>query len=115
MVLVLNREGNVKKSEFALLAVMLVVFTLILTSLSGCALFQSPQAAFVTGVDAGLNTSGLLDEYDKYVEADGALKGDSKKIRHETAIKLRKLILDAQGMSKPAPAPAPAPAPMPPK
>lgn len=98
-----------------LLPMLMIVCVLVaLLSLSGCALFESPNTAFVTGVDAGLNGSGLLDEYDKYIDADPNLKSDSKKIRHQTAAQLRKLIADAQGKkSAPAPTPPP-PAPTPP-
>jgi hypothetical protein len=47
-------------------------------------------------VDAGLNGSGLLDEYDAYIEADPRIKPETKKIRHDTAAGLRKLVKDAQ-------------------
>lgn len=73
------------------------VATLLCSGAMGCALFHKPDAAFVAGVDAGLNQSKLLDEYEKYVDADPNLKDpDSKKIRHKTAADLRKLISDAQ-------------------
>lgn len=73
-----------------------VVIAGLCPAIMGCVLFESPNKAFVTGVDAGLNSSGLLDEYDKYIDADPKLKDDSKKIRHETATKLRKLVEDAK-------------------
>lgn len=63
---------------------------------TGCALFCKPDAAFIAGVDAGANGSGLLDEYDAYVEADPKIKPETKKIRHDTAAGLRKLIKDIQ-------------------
>ena len=75
----------------------LVVFGLLLCSgPTGCALFHKPDAAFIAGVDAGVNGSGYLDEYEKYVDADTKLSADGKKIRHDTATGLRKLIKDAQ-------------------
>lgn len=75
---------------------------ILLTTIVGCALFESPQAAFVLGVDAGINGSGLLDEYDKYVDLDPRLanNADAKRIKHETAAKLRKIVKDAQGSAK---------------
>ena len=65
-------------------------------AMTGCALFQSPNKALVAGMDAGLNQSGLLAEYDKYVDADPKLKDGDKKIRHDTAAGLRKLVEDAK-------------------
>jgi hypothetical protein len=92
------------------------VATLLCSGAMGCALFSSPNASFVAGMDAGLNQSGLLDEYDKYVEADASLKDpNSKKIRHDTATSLRKLLKDAQAANtSPVTAPPPAPTPVPP-
>jgi len=77
---------------------LLVIFVALLCSATtGCALFHKPDAAFIAGMDAGLNQSKLLDEYDAYIEADTKLTlPDSKKIRHDTAAGLRKLIKDAQ-------------------
>jgi hypothetical protein len=78
----------------------LVLALVIVCALGGCALFRSPNAAFVAGVDAGLNggPSGadILNKYDKYVDADTTLTADTKKIEHATAAKLRKLIADAK-------------------
>jgi hypothetical protein len=79
--------------------------------MTGCALFHKPDAALVAGVDAGLNSSKLLDQYDAYVDADTKLTDDSKKIRKKTSADLRKLIADAKGEPVPAPAPAPTPPP----
>lgn len=73
------------------------IVALLCSATTGCALFHKPDAAFVAGMDAGLNQSKLLDEYEKYVDADPNFKDpDSKKIRHKTAADLRKLISDAQ-------------------
>lgn len=83
-----------KRLTLAILTVFLVC------ALSGCALFRSPNAAFVAGVDAGLNggPSGadILNKYDKYVDADTTLTADTKKIEKTTTAKLRKLIADAK-------------------
>ena len=82
-----------------LLALALAAFFVL--SVSGCALFHSPDAAFVAGVDAGLNPgpngAAILDKYDKYVDADTTLTADTKKIEHGTTAKLRKLVADAKG------------------
>lgn len=80
-----------KKFQTAILAAVLVL------GLSGCSLFQSPNAAFVTGIDAGLNgDAALLSKYEKYVDADPKLTADSKAIEKKTVAALRKLIADAK-------------------
>lgn len=80
--------------------VLAVLACVVLFALGGCALFQSPNAAFVAGVDAGLNggPSGadILNKYDKYIDADPTLTPDTKKIEKATTAKLRKLIADAK-------------------
>ena len=78
------------------LVVLLFIAVALCATATGCALFHKPDAAFIAGVDAGVNQSGYLDEYEKYVDADPNLKPESKKIRHDTAAGLRKLIKDAQ-------------------
>jgi len=69
-------------------------------ALSGCSLFQSPNSAFVAGVDAGLNGgpngADILSKYEKYIDADTTLTADTKKIEKGTVAKLRKLIADAK-------------------
>lgn len=67
-------------------------------ALGGCSLFQSPNSAFVAGVDAGLGSQGgdILNKYDAYVDADPKLTADTKKIEKGTTAKLRKLIADAK-------------------
>lgn len=78
----------------------LTLALVIVCALGGCALFKSPNSAFVAGVDAGLNggPSGadILGKYDKYVDADTTLTADTKKIEHATTAKLRKLVADAK-------------------
>ena len=78
----------------------LILALAIVCGLSGCALFEHPNAAFVAGVNAGLNggPSGadILNKYDKYVDADATLTADTKKIEHATTAKLRKLVADAK-------------------
>ncbi len=73
---------------------------LLCLSLTGCALFKSPNAAFVGAVDAGLNdgpsNAAILSKYEKYVDADATLTPDTKKIEHATVSRLRKLIEDAK-------------------
>lgn len=83
-------------SRFARYFFLAVVMAGLCPAMMGCCIFESPNKAFVAGVDAGVNSSGLLDEYDKYLDADSKLKDDSKKIRHQTAASLRKLIEDAK-------------------
>lgn len=72
----------------------------VLVSVSGCSLFQSPNSAFVAGIDAGLNAgpsgAAILDKYDAYIDADTKLTADTKKIEHTTTAMLRKLIADAK-------------------
>lgn len=81
-----------------LVTAILVLFVLLCSS--GCALFHSPNAALVSGIDAGLNggPSGadILGKYEKYVDADATLTADTKKIEHATVARLRKLIEDAK-------------------
>lgn len=60
--------------------------------LSGCGVNE----AFVSGVDEYANRSGLLDEYDRYIDADPKLSGDTKKIRKNTSRGLRRLIEEAK-------------------
>lgn len=95
-----NGPGNPTKSDMKPLKLALIAFTLIL-SMTGCALFHNPDAAFVTGVDAGLNSgaagAGILDKYEAYVDADSKLTADTKRIEHSTVARLRKLIADAKG------------------
>lgn len=59
----------------------------------GCCL---PNETFVEGVDALANESGLLDEYDKYIDADDSIGDTTKEIRKGTSKKLRELIEDAK-------------------
>lgn len=68
----------VKKCGEALCMVTVVALTALITfaPMQGCALFSNPNSAFVTGVDAGLNTSNLLNQYDAYVGADYSFISD---------------------------------------
>lgn len=74
-----------------------VIAVALCATATGCALFESPNKAFIAGVDAGVNANGLLDEYLAYVEADPKLKPESKKIKANTVAELRHLIKTAQG------------------
>jgi hypothetical protein len=78
------------------LSLLFLFAVLLCSAATGCCLFSKSDAAFIAGVDAGVNGSGLLDEYDAYIEADPKIKPETKKIRHDTAAGLRKLIKDAQ-------------------
>lgn len=78
----------------------LVLALAIVCALSGCALFQSPSAALVAGMDAGLNSGpnngDILNKYDRYVDADATLTADTKSIEKGTTARLRKLIESAK-------------------
>lgn len=78
----------------------LVLAIILVVALGGCALFTSPNAAFVTGVDAGLNggPSGadILNKYDRYVDADPNLTAETKRIEKRTTADLRRLIENAK-------------------
>lgn len=82
------------------LVIRLVMAVALVCALDGCALFRNPDAAFVAGVDAGLNAgpsgAAILDKYDAYVDADTKLTADTRKIEHGTTAALRKLIADAK-------------------
>lgn len=54
------------------------------------------EKAFHDGVKAYTVDSGMLKEYQQYVEADPALKPETKKIRKDTATGLVRLI-DEEG------------------
>lgn len=78
-------------------SLLVLLVALLCSATTGCALFESPNKAFVMGVDQGVNASGLLDEYMAYVEKDTAIKAETKKIRLGTATELRDLIKTAKG------------------
>lgn len=52
--------------------------------------------AFVRGVEAYSVESGMLEQYDQYVDKDSSLTPESKKIRKDTTAGFRKLILEAK-------------------
>jgi hypothetical protein len=62
----------------------------------GCCGNTSREAAFHDGVKQYAVESGLLDEYDKYVDADPAIKDSTKVIRKNTSKGLRALIAEEQ-------------------
>jgi len=72
--------------------ILLTVFVAIL--MVGCCGSQSREAAFHDGVKQYAVGSGLLDEYEKYVDADPVLKPETKKIRKDTAKGFRALIAE---------------------
>ena len=60
----------------------------------------SVNEAFVNGVDAYANDSGMLNEYDRYVEADPTLDADSKRIKKDTSAGLRRLVAEEKAREK---------------
>lgn len=72
------------------LAVTLAILT------AGCCGVTSREKAFYDGVKDYTVDSGMLSEYEKYVDADPALKPETKKIRKDTSKGLRALI-DEEG------------------
>lgn len=79
------------------LSLLVFLVALLCSATTGCALFESPNKAFVTGVDAGVNGSGMADEYLNYVANDPKLSADGKKIKAGTVSELRTLIKNAKG------------------
>ncbi len=59
---------------------------------SGCCEILSREAAFHDGVKQYAIESGMLDEYEAYIDADPNLKASTKKIRKGTPAGLRALI-----------------------
>lgn len=68
------------------------VLVLILVSLPAWGCTQAREIAFHDGVDQLVNKSGLAAEYQRYVENDPTLQPETKKIRKETAERLKALI-----------------------
>jgi len=67
-----------------------IALILICSSAWGCC--SAREVAFHDGVDQLVNKSGLATEYQKYIENDPALQPETKKIRKETAERLKLLI-----------------------
>lgn len=59
---------------------------------AGCGGNLSRESAYHDGVKQYTISSGMLDEYEKYVDADPKLKDQTKKIRKDTSKDFRKLI-----------------------
>ena len=71
-----------------ILALALAVLTLVFTS--GCG-STTREAAFHDAMDQGLLKSGLLDEYDRYVDKDASIiDPKTREIRKSTSAGLRK-------------------------
>lgn len=67
----------------------------------GCCGSASREAAYHDGVKQYTTSSGMLDEYEKYIDADPKLKDDTKKIRKDTSKGLRALIAqEEQSLNK---------------
>lgn len=58
----------------------------------GCCGVTSREVAYHDGVKQYALESGLLAEYDKYIDADPAIKASTKKIRKQTSAGFRALI-----------------------
>jgi hypothetical protein len=67
----------------------MIFLALVLMLAGGCI---NPNKAFVEGVEAYTEESGMLDEYCRYVDQDETLPDDMKAIRKDTAAGLRKLV-----------------------
>jgi hypothetical protein len=61
-------------------------------ALSASACSSARERAFADGVEAYAAT--ILPEYERYVDADPALKPETKRIRKETAAGLRRLVAE---------------------
>lgn len=72
-----------------------VLFVAFIAVLSGCALFRSPDQTLVSGVEGYVSV--ILPEYEKYVDNDPALDADSKKIRKDSSVGLKRLLEEAKG------------------
>lgn len=71
--------------KIAFFFVVILVFGLV-----GCC--AGREAAFADGVEQYAVKSGLLAEYDAYIDADPNLKSETKRIRKDTSAGLRRLI-----------------------
>jgi hypothetical protein len=74
----------------------LVIVGLIAFAMTGCCSTLSRETAYHDGVKQYAVESGLLAEYEKYVEADAALKPETKVIRKATATGFRALITEEE-------------------
>ena len=63
---------------------------------SGCCGVLSREAAFLDGVKQYSIESGLLKEYDAYIDADPNLKATTKTIRKQSSAGLRALIAEEE-------------------
>ena len=66
------------------------IFVILPFWLMGCT--SAREAAFLDGADQLVNKSGMAAEYEKYIDADTKLQPETKKIRKDTAEKLKALI-----------------------
>ena len=73
----------------------LIAFAVIvIAACTGCCSNLSREGAYHDGVKQLIIESGLLDEYEGYLEADASIKEGTKKIRKGTATELRALIAE---------------------
>ena len=69
------------------------VLVFVVAILTGCpAANLQRENAYHDGVKQYALESGLLEEYDKYIDADPSLKPNTKKIRKQTSAGFRALI-----------------------
>ncbi len=75
----------------------LIAFAIIaITACTGCCSNLSREGAYHDGVKQLVIESGLLGEYEGYLEADASIKEGTKKIRKGTATELRALIAEEE-------------------
>lgn len=73
-----------------------ILATAVAVAASGCCSVLSREAAFLDGVKQYSIESGLLSEYEKYVDADPSIKPETKTIRKNTASGLKALIAEEE-------------------
>lgn len=73
-----------------------VFLVFLLASSIGCCGTLSRETAYHDGVKQYAVSSGLLDEYEKYIDADPKLKDETKKIRKDTSKGFKALILQEE-------------------
>lgn len=78
-----------RKALIAFMAVLAIACT-------GCCSNLSREGAYHDGVKQLVIESGLLDEYEAYLEADTSIKAGTKKIRKDTPVELRLLIAEEE-------------------
>ncbi len=75
---------------------LLAVACVLALTCSGCLKTLQREVAFHDGIKQEVLKSGLLDEYEAYLEADPVLGKTTKKIRKGTATAIRALIAEQE-------------------